>query len=215
MAPMAKRYSHAVFVVDHSHQPGLPFPGAASTFSISPAETGPASATTPSTRSRKPGWSARSLAALDQGPSRNFACRQRSRGWISMGTRDATWAQVSSRRPIPGPARPGGGRQEVDGIVTEPREQRQIVRPGHHVHGIDLQQPDPIDGPTQMAAVVGRRLERQRGRQSLCRDGRAAGLGSGQLRHHSTTCCQATPTGRWAVRVPRTGQCKIWVQPAR
>ena len=38
-------------------------------------------------------------------------------------------------------------------VVSEPREERQIVRPCQHVHRIDLQQPQPIDGAFHVAEV--------------------------------------------------------------
>ena len=50
-------------------------------------------------------------------------------------------------------APPGDGIEVAPVIVAEPREQREIVRPGKDVHRVDLQQAEPIDRALYMTSI--------------------------------------------------------------
>src|SRR5204863_9066545 len=42
---------------------------------------------------------------------------------------------------------------ELDGVGAEPAEEREVVPPSEHVHGVDLEQSDVLQDPPQRVAV--------------------------------------------------------------
>ena len=50
-------------------------------------------------------------------------------------------------------AAPGDAVEVIAGVVAQPREQRQVVRPRQHVHRIDLQETQPIDGALDVTGI--------------------------------------------------------------
>ena len=52
-------------------------------------------------------------------------------------------------------AAPGDAVEMIAVVVSEPREQRQVVRARQHVDRIDLQQAQPVDGALDVAGVGG------------------------------------------------------------
>ena len=75
--------------------------------------------------------------------------RQRSSGWRSTGSSDASWPQYSNTSPLPHSQR----RQRRPVVGPEPGEERQLVRPGEHVDGVDLHEAHPVEHPPEVAPV--------------------------------------------------------------
>ena len=74
-------------------------------------------------------------------------------------------------------AAPGDAVEVIAVVVSQPREQRQVVRAREDVDGIDLQQAQPADGALDLAGV-GRAVGAGDG-EALGGEGDAAGGGGG------------------------------------